>query len=317
MTQTQRANDHPRRSVGRDAREEGPTPAEEIAALLGQLYGHVETQESVLRYRTVHRGRRDVAVPEFVIHRTTAPGLIDQLGATAATADTVPVQIRRWERDKGDTCKTDLCPHGRWLYVRTERRAVPGVVTSGAAVPGGSPGWDADGALSPIAAGGGFESAEPVADAFHLVAEIDAELSSLLEELRAAGHQGTLLDIALDDPDAGRRIAARVRTLVTRARIAAGYDAPIVTLRDMYCRHCGGELRVRADASSAVWCVGILPIEGPPLEGQDQPIGYAPCGQRWPRGSWVKLLEQADPWPTAKPPRTSLPTAREGAGGRA
>lgn len=293
-----------------------PSPAEQLAVLLDELFDGVETHESVLRYRTVRRGRRDVAVPDFAVHRTKAPGLLAQLGVTAVTADTVQVQIRRWQPDQGDTC-AGLCSHGRWLYVRTERRAVPGVISAGSAVPGGSPGWDADGALSPLTGGGKPEAAEPIADGWHTAAEIVADLAELRRKVAADGHTGSLVEVALADEDSGRRIAARVRTLVTRARIAAGYDAPIVSLRNMFCRHCGGELRVRADASSAVWCAGRLPVEGPPLEGQERPIGFVPCGAHWPRGSWVRLLEQADPWPTARPPRLALSTAREGAGGRA
>lgn len=279
-----------RRSVARDARKEH-TAAQEIAELLAALHDRVETQESVLRYRTVRRGRRDTAVPEFVIHRGVAPGLLEQLGVVQAAAATVPVQIRRWERADGDTCK-GLCWHGRWVHVRTEQRTVPGIVRPGSALPGGSPGWDADGALSPLTGGGKPEAAEPIGDGWHTAAEIAAGLADLRRELADDGHTGSLVDVALADEDTGRRIAARLRSLVSRARVAAGYDAPIVPLRDMYCVYCGGQLRVRADASSAVWCVGRITVHGPAAAGDPWPVTY-PCGARWERWSWVNLLEQA------------------------
>jgi hypothetical protein len=235
--------------------DEQQSPAEEIADLLGELFRHVETVEKVLRYRKVQHGGREVAILDWVLHRTRAPGLVDQLG----------------------------------VIVQDGSRS--GVVIPGAAVPGGSPGWDDDGALSPMAAGGTFESSPPVADAFWLADDIERQIADLDGELRAQGHRGHLVDIALDDPQAAQRILRHLRALVTSARIALDYDAPIVTLRDVYCPQCGGELRVRADASSAVWCAGRLPLHGPALEGAPWPIGDVPCGTMWPRGSWVWLLE--------------------------
>jgi hypothetical protein len=219
------------------------TPAEQIAALFRELDDEVRTEESILRYRTVRRGRRDVGIPDFVIHRTRHVGLIAQ--------------------------------------ART------------AAVPAGSAGWDADGALSPIGTSGSFESAEPVTDAFHLPEEYQRTLTALVEEVRVAGHV-TLMDAALADEQLGKRIVARLRAVVHHARIVLHYDAPVVPLRDMHCVHCGGSLHVRADASSAVWCAAVLPVHGPAVTEDGQwPIGHQRCGANWPRGSWVKLLEQA------------------------
>ena len=284
------------RTTGHDERQT-TGPAEQIADLLTQLHNEVRTDEKVLRYRRVNRGRRDAIVPDFVLHRTRRPGLLAQLGTIQATTDTAPVDVYRWERDENDPCQRDdtICRHGRWIHVRTEQRPIPGVITTGAALPGGSPGWDADGALSPMTGGGKPEAAEPIADAWHTGDEIRAELAALGRELHADGWRqpDTLVTIALADEDTGRRIAARLRGLVARARIAAGYDAPIVPLRDVYCPLCGGELRVRKDASSSVWCAGMLPIQGPAAEGEEWPIGWARCAARWPRGSWVKLLEDA------------------------
>lgn len=219
-------------------------PAEQITDLLRELNEEVSTFESVLRYRTVRRGRgKTAAIPDFVIHRTRLPGLMTQARA--------------------------------------------------AAVPQGSPGWDADGALSPMPSGGSFESAEPVTEAFHLPEEYTRTLLDLAAEARAAGHV-TLVDAALADDQLGRRIVARLRGVVAHARIVLHYDAPVVPLRGVFCPDCGGEMRVRADASSAVWCSGTVPVHGPAAEEDGQwPIGFARCDAKWPRGSWVKLLEQA------------------------
>lgn len=219
------------------------TPAEQIADLLRELDDEVRTEESVLRYRTVRRGRRNAAIADFVIHRTRRPGLMTQARA--------------------------------------------------AAVPQGSAGWDADGALSPIGTSGSFESAEPVTEAFHLPEEYTAAILDLATEARTAGYT-SLVDAALADEQLGKRIVARLRAVVHHARIVLHYDAPVVPLRDMYCVHCGGSLHVRADASSAVWCAAVLPVHGPAVtEDGAWPIGHRRCGANWPRGSWIKLLEQA------------------------
>lgn len=222
------------------------TPAEEVRALLDELYTEVTTHEQVPRYRRVRRGGgREVAVIDFAVHRTRAPGLLTQLGIHDG---------------------------------------------HGAAVPSGSPGWDDDGALSPMSRSGSPEAAEPVTDAWHVADEIRRDLDALAAELRAEGHAGTLVDIALGDERTGRRIARRLRSLAARARIAASYDAPVVPLRDVCCPECGGQLRVRADASSAVWCAGEWTVQGPAERGDPWPV-RARCGATWPRGSWVKLLE--------------------------
>jgi hypothetical protein len=279
--------------------EDRKPPAEQITELLTQLHDEVQTRETVLRYRTVRRGGgRTAAVPDFVVHRTRRPGLLAQLGAVQVAADTAPVEVLRWVRDADDPCRHDgepkLCPHGRWVHARTEQRPVAGLVTSGAALPGGSPGWDADGALSPMPSGSSFESAEPIADAWHVADDIRAGLREIGEDLHADGWRppDTLVTIAFADEHTGERIAARLRSLVSRARIAAGYDAPMVTLRDVYCPECGGPMHVRKDASSAVWCSGVVRVEGPATVDGPWPM-WERCGATWPRGSWVKLLEEA------------------------
>lgn len=216
-------------------------PAEQITDLLRELDDEVRTEESVLRYRTVRRGRRNAAIADFVIHRTRLPGLMSQARA--------------------------------------------------AAVPAGSPGWDADGALSPIGTSGSFESAEPVTEAFHLPEEYATALLALADEVRAAGHD-SLVSAALADEQLGKRIVARLRSVVNHARVVLNYDTPVVILRDVYCPECGGSMHVRADASSAVWCSGAWIVEGPARPGESWPVRVR-CDAKWPRGSWVKLLEQA------------------------
>lgn len=224
------------------------TTAQQIGELLDQLHTEVTTREQVPRYRKVRRGHgREVAVIDFAVHRTRAPGLLTQLGINDG---------------------------------------------HGAAVPSRSPGWDDDGALSPMARSGRPEAAEPVNDAWHVADGIRRDLDALTAELHAEGHTGSFIDIALDDEHTGHRIARRLRALVARARIAAAYDAPVVPLRDVCCPECGGQLHVRADASSAVWCTGAWTIEGPALTGEPWPVRVR-CGATWPRGSWVKLLEEA------------------------
>lgn len=233
--------------------------AEEIRALLDQLHGRVETREQVTRYRQVRRDKtgRTIAVLDLTTHTTTAPGLLSQLSVVAD-------------------------------------RLRDGVILPGAAIPGGSPGWDADGALSPIVAGGKPDAAEPITEEWHVGDEIRGELHALGQELHERGWRPplTLVDIALKDEREGAWIAGRLRGLVARARIATSYDAPVKVLRDVYCPECGGEMRVRADASSAVWCAGTWTVEGPAERGERWPFTER-CGAKWPRGAWVALLDEA------------------------
>lgn len=248
---------------------DGNSVAEQIRELLVELHGQVVTREKVPHYRQVRRAsERTVAVLDWREHVTTAPGLLAQLGV-------VQVHVR------------------------------DGVVLPGAAVPGGSPGWDADGALAPLMGGGDPDGGEPVTEEWHVADGIRADLAALGRDLAERGWKPgevTLVDIALRDQGEGRWIVGRLRGMVTNARIAADYDAPIVPLRDVYCPECGGQLRVRKDASSGVWCAGVRDAEGrrvgarwiagPAVEGQPWPIPV--CDATWPRGAWVALLEELD-----------------------
>lgn len=283
--------------------ERDASAAEEIRELLTELHGEVTTREKIPYYRTVRRAsERTVAVLDWREHLTKEPGLLTQLGITSTRRSEAPVEIRRWMPTTphpadatrcGRGCR-GLCPHGHWITIRRETRPVP-VVSAGAGVPGGSPGWDPDGALAPLV-GSSPDPGEPVTEAWHAAAEIRASLRQLGEELHAEGWRrpATLVAIALEDQAAGDRILRRLRALLSHARIAADYDAPIVPLRDICCPECGGEMRVRADASSAVWCAGRWVVEGAAARGEVWPV-VARCGAKWPQGSWVAILkEEAD-----------------------
>ncbi|MGI5414250.1 hypothetical protein [Actinomadura luteofluorescens] len=288
------------------------TAAEEIRRLLEELHGGIVTREKVPQYRQVRRASdRTVAVLDWRTHTVQAPGLLTQLGVTHSRTENAKVEVRRWVPDPCP-CNTDdrvkrrgrvKCWHGRWVIDRVEQRPVAEVMTAGAAIPSGSPGWDADGALTPLI-GGTPDPGEPITDAWHTADDISHELRELGRELREAGWKppATLVTIALEDKATGEWIVARLRALVGRARVAADYDAPAVPLRDVCCPECGGQLRVRKDASSAVWCVGkrdregrrVGPrsMEGPALPGEPWPIPV--CDATWPRGAWVALLAERE-----------------------
>ncbi|MFV2172304.1 DNA polymerase beta superfamily protein [Actinomadura sp. LOL_016] len=297
------------------------SPAEEMAVLVAELVDEVRTEERITRYREVNRGGRTVKVVDpDARHVTRDVGLLHQLHAIKAAKATIPVEIHRWESDhktKEDRCKAARegrkCPHGRYVHVRTEQRPAGrlGVVTAGAAVPSGSAGWDETGALNPLRSLG-FESATPATSAPELHDAIRRGIDRLRADLRAAAERtwggrkapsDALREIvglvAEVDDDTAHDAVRRARGWVTAARIHLRYDAPIVRLRELVCGQCRGDLHVRADASTAVWCAGHPAIEvlGPTLLGGDWgPVEYRAepgCGERYPRGSWIRLLEDA------------------------
>ncbi|TDD37856.1 hypothetical protein E1287_07305 [Actinomadura sp. KC06] len=296
------------------------SPAEELAQLVTELVDEVTTDEAVTRYKQVSRGggRTVKVVDPDARHITRDVGLLDQLHAIKSAKATVPVRIFQWvsdhqgEDDRCESARQGLkCAHGRWKHVRTEQRPAGrlGVVAGGAAVPGGSAGWDSDGALNPLRSLG-FESASPATSAVELYDDIRRGIDRLRRDLRqAAGRTwggrkapsdalrecvGLLLDV---DDDTARDAVHQVRGWVSTCRIRLGYDAPIVKLRDLVCGQCGGTLHVRADASTAVWCAGYptAHVTGPGWPGDEWgPVEYPAepgCGERYPRGSWIKLLE--------------------------
>jgi hypothetical protein len=293
------------------------TTAEEIARLVAQLVDEVKTSAKVVRYRAVNRGDRQVNVVDLDMHRTRSTGLINQLYAVASARPDVLVR-RRLQPDKTQPDPAQPAPEFPDQYraprpdpVRygpAQRRPQhnPGLVTTGAAVPSGSPGWDEDGALSPIRSAG-YRSAPPTTGALDLLTEIESGVAALRIRLRAAAGRSRgprrtttnslreIVGLALEVDD-GLAVDThrQIREWVNTARVLLCYDAPIVVLRDVYCPDCGGRLHVRADASSAVWCAGG-PVQGPARDGAPWPVLYGPCGMKWPQGAWIKLLEQAHP----------------------
>lgn len=308
--------------------------AEELAELVAQLVDDVREVATVTRYKTVKRGGgRTRTVVEHPKHHTRSPGLLHQLHAIQSAAGTVPVKIYRWDSDhKAGEPKTcgDVCAHGRWIHLRTEQRPAGrlGAVTAGAAVPSGSPGWDETGAAN-VMRSGGFESASPATSATDLLLTIQDGTAELRAHLRAAADRTRgakvrtstalreLVGLALEvDTDTAVDAVWAVRGWVSAARVLLAYDAPVLVLRDLYCRECRGALHARADASTAVWCVGRprtavlgpagrVTVEGPALEGAEWPVrladpwgpvvypAYDSCGETYGRGAWVGLLAQA------------------------
>lgn len=103
--------------------------------------------------------------------------------------------------------------------------------------------------------------------------------------LRGLVGQATDPDALSDDQVTA--LVAEASSWVRSARLALGWDVPVVALA-VRCPDCDGwgTLRVRADASSDVWCSG--PVIGPPREWEPYPRR---CGQRWPRTRWIVLLD--------------------------
>lgn len=77
-----------------------------------------------------------------------------------------------------------------------------------------------------------------------------------------------------------RAAATATTRWVSLARATLALDAPVATLRDVPCPHCGTLLKVRSDASSDVWCPnpGCRDIDG--------------NRHTWARAEWPFLLEQ-------------------------
>lgn len=68
-----------------------------------------------------------------------------------------------------------------------------------------------------------------------------------------------------------------LRKRVRTARIILGYDSPMKMLASVLCGDCGGALIVADDASTDVRCIGTPEA--------------APCGTKYMRWDWIKLLE--------------------------
>lgn len=145
-------------------------------------------------------------------------------------------------------------------------------------------------------------SAARIADLLRVISRESSRMrAGMRQEAQRVGRSGTprtlsndLLEIrslafACSDETVAEA-AQKARCWVSKARVALTWDAPVVTLTEASCPYCGGELRVRADASSDVWCAGV-----PAGQGRErQPPCRDESGERrtWPRSTWIMLLER-------------------------
>lgn len=152
-------------------------------------------------------------------------------------------------------------------------------------------------------------------EALELVADITAGAAKLRRELlgskgRQRGDTSTtaadlreivgLIDQA--DPVTQKRVLGEVRSWVYAARVIVSHDAPVLTLRDTCCPYCGGDLRVRSDASSDVWCSGLARVSWCTVADHIEHKRLEPTdcadesGRRrlWPRSSWLMLLDRME-----------------------
>jgi hypothetical protein len=84
----------------------------------------------------------------------------------------------------------------------------------------------------------------------------------------------------LDDHNAHQTLQA-LRHWHHTARLALGLDTPTIPLRNITCPTCHhtGTLRIRADATTDIWCTGTH--------------NNHPCPTTWPRHTWAELLNKA------------------------
>lgn len=160
----------------------------------------------------------------------------------------------------------------------------------------------------------------PGSRAVELLAGIEAEILTAWAEVTGATvrarrkpRTGTsalraLVGVAGDlDPDDLERLIYDAGRWVSTARVALGWDVPVMALPDVWCPTCEhhGTLRVRADGSSDVWCTGTL--LGPPhtairtvwpgvrIHAGPLPVDRAQiyrCPQKWTwRRHWRELLD--------------------------
>jgi len=87
----------------------------------------------------------------------------------------------------------------------------------------------------------------------------------------------------LVDRRTARHVHALVRRWHSNASIALTYQAPTIQLRDVACPYCGSALRVRADASTDVWCTSAECVDDDGVR------------RTWGRGAWLMLLERMSP----------------------
>lgn len=103
-----------------------------------------------------------------------------------------------------------------------------------------------------------------------------------------------ICNLAVKAPDWQQEQALRAaRSWSSACRVALQYEAPWIAMKAA-CPDCGGVLKVRRDATSDVWCRGGpgVWLDVPwSLEWIADTIEMG-CGNKWPRSSWVALLNQ-------------------------
>lgn len=276
------------------------THAEHLADHVRQLLDEVTVRVEWTEYRTGAKGRR--AEQRVVTRRD--PGLLPQLGATTGRSK------HAW---LVEDLLTTVGEGENKRSVRTGHTSKPtthhaaSFAELGAATPSGSPGWDADGALS-ATRGGGHGSRLPVTPALLLADEIASQVAELYQQLRDTSDGDTGIRrktvggrlrhmvalIAQADDDTARWALSRVRSWVVAARTLLGYDARVIELASWYCPECGGRLRTRADDESLVWCAGLGNVIGPRQHMEDpMPVSYPGCGEAWGKLQWVDLMTRA------------------------
>lgn len=242
--------------------------------------------------------KKPLPKPQQRVHRTREPGLLEQL--------------RRGPGRRRAVAKPPGWGYGPGLGYRQYADASPLVAdmapTPGRADPGGG------GRTKPTSAPpAGLGPVETLIDITAAIAHTRARLRrscgmdpGRVESAPMMLHE--LLDLVTRRGGDGRwlvpdrqvrRLVGEARSWASTARLALRYDAPVVVLKDRHCGTpefpgCGGQLKVRADASSDVWCAGIpgRVLEGPAAEGEPWPILDRGCGARWTRVTWIDLLDQ-------------------------
>ena len=269
----------------------------DLGVVVSELLDQVTTRTRVLA--TAVPSKAGKRTPKRVEHQTTAPGLYVQLEQAAGVRPMRP-------RPDVDTARTSFLDTARRLGASEleARRMVAGYgvrrTALGDSGPTSSPRYGAD--ITSHAKPG---SRPPMSlDAIDLLARIDTDVVALRRRAdkaagiptldRTRGFRGEIRHLTwlLSEPDLlpdawPITVYRAARSWAADARVALSYLAPMMTL-NVVCPDCGGELRVRADATSDVWCLGIL--EGPVLEDDDFPLR---CGAVWPRLLWITLLDQA------------------------
>ncbi|WP_327047273.1 hypothetical protein OG320_05110 [Microbispora sp. NBC_01189] len=270
------------------------THADDLSYLVTELLDQVTIRVEFAVRRTTHQRTR---IEQRAVTRHD-PGLLWQLGSVIARAGHAWAVI-----DIVETIGTRERRTGH----RVQRVPSFSFVIPGATIPSGSPGWDADGALSPMRGGGSFESEAPVTAALELedaiasqIAHVHAHLIQATGQtstrrtiggrLRELVHLVALLEDA-DEVDLATWAVGRARSWVSSCRTLLGYDARIIELARWHCPDCSGRLRTRADDESLVWCAGIGIVHGPRHHPDDpMPVTYPGCGNRWGKLQWVDLM---------------------------